>query len=226
MEGIATTNSMEGKFGFLETYAGRGNYDRERITDRLGELWEMRDLFRKRYPTSYACTNVLDAAIRLSGRVKSNISTVREVRFGESSFNIGLFTKPNSEKRRPRSMYDAETSYYFLLAVALTHGRVTAQMLERIDDAALMRIIDRTRPVVDEDSRWVEVEFKDGRVIREVQDELVPTSEKEIHRKFFENAESIVGKENASHIENIVDSMEQLKDVRTLTHLLRGRKVP
>ena len=226
VEGIATTNSMEGKFGFLETYAGRGNYDRERITDRLGELWEMRDLFRKRYPTSYACTNVLDAAIRLSGRVKSNISTVREVRFGESSFNIGLFTKPNSEKRRPRSMYDAETSYYFLLAVALTHGRVTAQMLERIDDAALMRIIDRTRPVVDEDSRWVEVEFKDGRVIREVQDELVPTSEKEIHRKFFENAESIVGKENASHIENIVDSMEQLKDVRTLTHLLRGRKVP
>src|SRR5208282_708698 len=103
--------------------AGSGNYDPLPVISGLATRWEMADVFVKRYPTSYSCTNVLDAAVRLRRKVGRDLHAVKAVRFGENAHNIGLFCNPERQKRSPDSLYAAETSYYFLVAAALKYGQ-------------------------------------------------------------------------------------------------------
>ena len=220
--GIAR-DSIEGRFGFLETCVGAGNYDAKRITKRLGSAWEMKDIFLKRYPTSYACTPTIDAAVRIGSADGFKTEEIEEVRFGENAPNIGLFSEPEESKRRPASLYDAKTSQYFLLSLALTFGRVTPQMLQtKLKDKAVLELSDKVGYVLDEKSHWVEVKMKDGRVVREIEDRLVPTSEVAVRRKFRENSVLALGQERTSRIESMVDSLEELSDIGELTSLLKA----
>ena len=219
VKGIAH-DSIEGSSGFLETYAGSGNYDSRPIISGLSARWEMADVFVKRYPTSYSCTNVLDAAVWLRRKVGRDIHAIKAVRFGESAHNIGLFCDPERQKRSPDSLYAAETSYYFLVAAALRYGAVTVQTLDEFRERSLLTLAEKVEAVRDEKSRWVEVELKDGTILKKVQDELVQTTEEELRRKFYENSSPVLGSERAAKLEAAVDSLGKLKDVRDLTRLL------
>jgi 2-methylcitrate dehydratase PrpD len=226
-EGVAgiARDSIEGRFGFLETCAGPGNYDAKRITKGLGKTWEMKDIFLKRYPTSYACTPTIDAAIRVRRTAGFRTADVEEVRFGENAPNIGLFSEPEESKRRPASLYEAKTSQYFLLSLALTFGKVAPQMLQtKLADKAVLELSDKVGYELDEKSHWVEVRMKDGRVFRETEEKLVPTSEAAVRKKFHENAEGVLGQETAARVESLVDSLEGLRDIGELTSLLKGGK--
>jgi 2-methylcitrate dehydratase PrpD len=220
VRGIAT-DPIEGRFGFLETHAGPRNYDASTITRGLSQRWEISDVFRKRYPTSYVCTYVLDAALRVRKRLERDLARVEEVRFGEKASNLELFCEPERQKRRPGSIYDAETSFYFLVALALSEGSVDIRGLDRFEDGALLRLGDRVNGVVDEESHWIEVEFDDGTVEREVQNSLDPTTEEQTRRKFFENSQPVIGREGANKLEGMVNSLEELKDVGRLAEVMR-----
>ncbi len=222
--GIAR-DSIEGKFGLMEAHLGPGNYDLGPATKGLGKNWEMGDIFLKRYPTSYACTPMLDAALRLRRRSKLKPKEIVEVRFGDTSPNIGLFSEPEQVKRRPANIYDAKTSHYFLLALALGYGVVTsADLTAKLGDPVVQGLSDKVRYSLDDKSHWVEVTTKDGRVFRETQDSLVPTSERDVRRKYSENASPVLGEERSNEIEAMVDNLEGLSDIVELTRLLsRGR---
>jgi 2-methylcitrate dehydratase PrpD len=224
VKGIAP-DSIEGRYGFLETHAGSGNYDPRPVISGLSRRWEMANIFVKRYPTSYSCTNVLDAAVRLRRTVGRDLRAIRAVRFGESAHNIDLFCNPERQKRSPDSLYAAETSYYFLVAAALKYGEVTVQTLDKFREKSVLTLAGKVEAVRDEKSRWVEVELKDGTILKEVQDELIQTTEERLRRKFYENSSPIVGPERAAEIEEAVDSLENLKDVRDLTRLLVRKKL-
>src|SRR5208282_996452 len=108
-----------------------------------------------------------------------------EIRFGDTAPNIGLFSEPEQVKRRPANVYDAKTSHYFLLALALGYGEVTAAGLAAgLADPEVRELSDRVRYSLDDNSHWVEVRMKDGRVLRETQDSLVATPERDVRRKF------------------------------------------
>jgi 2-methylcitrate dehydratase PrpD len=225
IEGIAR-DSIEGRFGFMDAHAGPGNYDLGPVTKGLGKTWETAHIFLKRYPTSYACTPMLDAALRLRRRSKLRAGEREEIRFGDTAPNIGLFSEPEQVKRRPTNIYDAKTSHYFLLALALGYGEVMpADLAAKLADPKVQELSDRVRYSLDEKSHWVEVRTKDGRVLRETQDSLVPTPEREVRRKFSENASAVVGAKRSDEIEAMVDALEELPDIVQLTRLLgTGRR--
>jgi 2-methylcitrate dehydratase PrpD len=227
-EGIAgiARDSIEGRFGFMDAHAGPGNYDLGRVTRGLGKTWEMGHIFLKRYPTSYACTPMLDAALRLRRRSKLSVGEIEEIRFGDTAPNIGLFSEPEEVKRRPANIYDAKTSHYFLLALALGYGEVKAAELEaKLTDQQVRELSNRVRYSLDDKSHWVEVRTKDGRVRRETQDTLVATPERAVRRKFSENASPVLGAETSDEIEEMVDALEELPDITQLTRLLgTGRR--
>ncbi|MDA4113935.1 MAG: MmgE/PrpD family protein [Thaumarchaeota archaeon] len=221
VSGIAT-DAIEGRFGFLEAHAGAGNYDLGPITKGLGKTWEMKDIFLKRYPTSYACTFMLDAALRLRKSTDLSADQVEEVRFGDSAQNIGLFSEPEEQKRRPATIYDAKTSHYFLLSLALIYGTITPQMLQtKLSDRRVQQLSDKVSYVLDTESHWVEVRLKGGSVVRETQDTLVPTAEEVVRKKYRENAGQVLGAEKSAKIESMVDGLERIGDIRELTALLR-----
>jgi 2-methylcitrate dehydratase PrpD len=222
VSGIAR-DSLEGRFGFLEAQVGSGGYDLDRITRGLGRAWEVRETFLKRYPTSYACTQLIDSAIRIGRRAGFRPSDVEAVTFGENAANIGLFSEPEAQKRRPSTIYEAKTSHYFLLALALSFGAVRPEMLQaRLRDRAVLDLSERVRYVLDDHSHWVEVVLGDGSVLRETQDGLVATPDDAVRRKFRENAAGAIGDERAGRVESAVDSLEELGAVGELASLLRG----
>ena len=208
-EGIAgiARDSIEGRFGFLETYAGQGNYDLRPVTQGLGKTWGMKEIFLKRYPTSYACTQLLDAALRLRKDSKIAPGDIAEVRFGASAPNIGLFSEPEEQKRRPATIYDAKTSHYFLLSLALARGSISAEsLLANLRDASVLELSDRVSYELDEKSQWVEVKTRDGRVLRETEDALVPTRESAVRSKYRENSRRVIGEERTARVENSPNS--------------------
>jgi 2-methylcitrate dehydratase PrpD len=223
--GIAQ-DALEGRFGFLDAYAGQGNYDLKKVESGLGKNWETKDIFLKRYPTSFACTQILDAAIRLHRRSKLDPSEIEEVKFGENAQNIGLFSEPEAEKRRPSTIYVAKTSHYFILALALMFGRVDAQLLNsKLKDKKVLQLSDRVTYSLDESGRWVEVRLKSGEVLREEQDSLEPSSETLVRKKFHDNASPVIGVEAAGDVESMVDSLEEVRNIRMVTRQLNPRKV-
>jgi len=224
--GIAR-DSLEGRFGFLETQVGAGGYDLDRITGGLGRTWEVRETFLKRYPTSYACTQLIDAAVRIGRRAGFRPSEVEEVTFGENAPNIGLFSEPEAQKRRPTTIYEAKTSHYFLIALALSFGAVSPQTLQTgLQDRAVLDLSERVRYVLDDRSHWVEASLSDGSPVRETQDSLVSTSDDAVRRKFRENAAGVIGEERAASVESAIDSLEELDEVGELASLLRGTGSP
>lgn len=220
ISGIAR-DALEGRFGFLEAHAGPGNYDLKPIASGLGRRWEMRDIFLKRYPTSYACTSMLDAALRLRQRSKLDPSEIDEVRFGDNAANIGLFSEPEAEKRRPSSIYVAKTSHYFILSLALMFGSVDADLLRaKLKDKKVLQLSDRIAYSLDDMGHWVEVKLKSGVVLREEQDSLEPSSEKLVRKKYSENAVPVIGEKAAGEVESMVDGLEDLRGIREITRRL------
>jgi hypothetical protein len=100
-----------------------------------------------------------------------------------------------------------------------------ADLAAKLADPKVQELSDRVRYSLDEKSHWVEVRTKDGRVLRETQDSLVPTPEREVRRKFSENASAVVGAKRSDEIEAMVDALEELPDIVQLTRLLgTGRR--
>jgi 2-methylcitrate dehydratase PrpD len=221
ISGIAQ-DAIEGRFGFMEAHAGTGNYDLGPTTAGLGKKWEMKDIFHKRYPTSYACTSLLDAATRLRHKNKLDPSRVAEVKFGDNAGNIGLFSEPEVEKRRPSSIYVAKTSHYFILALALNYGNVSAQLLQdKLKDKKVLQFSDKITYALDEKSHWVEVKLKNGDTLREEQDVLEPSPEAIVRKKYIENSIPVIGGRAATEVESMIDDLEGLDDIKRLTALLK-----
>ncbi len=218
--GIAE-DSLEGKFGFLDTHAGHSRYDAKVIVSRLGQRWEYDVTFLKRYPTSYACTFALDAALRIRDSRRFNPATIKTLRFCEKRGNLELFGMPFSQKKAPRDVYEAKTSFSYLLSLALIHGEVSLDSISHgLRDKQVVRLARRVVSVPDERSHWVEVELVDGTRIREKQDDLVQTPRKGVLDKFQSNAQRIVGKNKTERLKSLVMSLESLKNVRELAELL------
>jgi 2-methylcitrate dehydratase PrpD len=218
VEGIAV-DALEGQFGFLETYAGRGNYDLERPTQGLGHSWEFAQTFLKRYPTSYVHTYCLDAALKLR-RLERQFATpdIKEVIFGETAQNIASFAEPQSIKRVPKTIYDAKTSHYFLIAAALVDGKVGVGTIseKKIWEKRILELAGRIRYAIDEKSHWVEVTLKDGTSLKAVQNTLVPTPRNAVVWKFLSNATTVLDRARAEELMEHVLSIERMKDVKAL----------
>ncbi len=222
--GIAE-DSLEGKFGFLGTHAGHDNYDAKAITSELGRRWEYHLTFLKRYPTSYACTFALDAALRIRRSRRLTSATIKTLRFGEKRGNLELFGKPLSQKKPPRDVYEAKTSFSYLVSLALIRGEVSFDSISHgLRDSEVVRLARQVVSVPDEKSHWVEVELVDGTRIREEQDDLVQTARKGVLDKFQSNAQRVIGQNRTERLQSLVMSLESLKSIHELTELLSLKK--
>jgi 2-methylcitrate dehydratase PrpD len=211
VRGIADDDQiLEGRFGFLETHAGAGNYYLEPLTAGLGKSWEYAETFLKRYPTSYAHTCCLDATLKLRSEHEFAPKDIEQVLFGETSQNIALFAEPQTIKRSPRTIYDAKTSHYFLIASALVDSRIGIQTLseEKLEDSTILQLARRIHYVPDERSHWIEVTLLDGTRWKSVQNDLVHSPEKMVVEKFVSNASTIMAEDRVQRLKDRVLSLE------------------
>jgi len=200
---VGATAPYDGRFGLFNIYGGKYTdwIDLGGITAGLGSVWELLDTAIKPYPTCHLTHAAIDAALILRDQTggSDNIESI-EILVPFEAFPV--VCEPEANKKRPRNDYDAKFSLHYLVATALTKGRLTLDELEPefLGDAATLALIDRTSygpygdgPFPKAYSGAVKIRTRDGRelshfepVNRGAADR--PLTNTEIIAKYRENA--------------------------------------
>jgi 2-methylcitrate dehydratase PrpD len=139
-------NIFLGRFGFFELYQPNG-YDAARLTDGLGARFAGEQLSFKPYPCGRPLHAILDAAITARNRL--GLTTVQDgMQIAGISASVDAATLVDQfngapHKRRPTQIVEAQFALPFLIAAALTHGRVGIGEVDNIKDPAVLELAAR-----------------------------------------------------------------------------------
>jgi 2-methylcitrate dehydratase PrpD len=223
--------ALDGKFGLLEVFGG----DQARpqaLDEGLGERYAVSRVWTKVYP----CCGVLHTtaqalhALQLEHRLTAD--QIAQVRIGTNKRAIALNGDP-----APRDMMAAQYSMPFTAAVALTRDPKDPRHYEpeRLDDAVVSGLAHRVELYPDSEMEAMyprygtraEVRLKDG---RSVETKLLdahgtpadPCSEDEAKEKFRCLAGVAMGSDAIAEALSLVERIDSLESVRSLSQVLRG----
>ena len=159
-------NVFLGRFGFFELYQPNG-YDAARLTAGLGTQFTGEQLSFKPYPCGRPQHAILDAAIAVRGQLGLATAQaggrIAAVCVSADAGTVADQFAGAAHKRRPRHIVEAQFALPFLVAAALTHGRVGIGEVGGIDDAAVLALADRIEGRAVAGTAGVSVTLEDGR---------------------------------------------------------------
>jgi 2-methylcitrate dehydratase PrpD len=166
-------NIFEGADGFFRVYL-QGKADPGIVRAGLGERFELLNLSYKPYPCCRDTHAAIDAALLLRGEMRPAAFEIERIRVGVTAPGYQMVCVPESVRRAPRTIVEAQFSIPYTVAAAWIDGGVR---LEHFSDAGIARqdLLDlaaRVEPYVDEEierdwSRFVTparvtIELRDG----------------------------------------------------------------
>ena len=232
----ASTDAIEGRFGFLHAYSGGAGYSKERVLETLGEQCFLltSGIEIKKYPCCGSAHLALDATSNILDRedlVPAPVETV----------NVKVdFDPPRSlVHSRPASGLEGKFSMQYCLAAAILDRKIElstfsdAQVMRPEAQALIPRVNMQRIPGYEGRPSWIEayneVEFQlqNGRVLRERADRITQgglrgASMPDIHRKFEDCASQALPSESVREVARHLDKLENLGGVKEITRLLGG----
>ena len=221
-------NIFEGRFGFFELYQPNG-YDGSVLLRDLGVAFRGEALSYKPYPCGRPLHAAIDAALTARARLEierpDDIASVTIE--ADPAGHADQFAR-GPAKRRPTQVVEAQFAQPFLVATALTHGKVGIAEVDGLGDAVVLALSDRisgvardTRP---KGSLSITVQRTDGRSIAvEAADPIgspeKPLSEAQFKAKFRDCARHAVHPPSDASLDAALASigrLETLRDVRDL----------
>jgi 2-methylcitrate dehydratase len=221
--------------GFLEITTGEVKF--ERILDRLGEHYTVRDVYFKAFP---ACRHVHGTAEATLNIVRSEsippevIDRIDVYTYALSASLLNRYTDSES------SMIAAQFSIPYVAAAAIVDKALgTEQFLDcRIHDPGILALARKVRLVSDAEinARYpevtptrVEITLNNGRIIRNQVDmpkgdPRSPMSESELLAKFRHLAGMAVDGGTVSEIEGAILDLDRHDDLAPVFELLNARK--
>ena len=230
---------LEGRFGFFQAWL-HGSFDASAVTDGLGTVWAVPDIFFKPYPANHFTHAAVDAAARLRERgVKPD--QVERLTLGVPAPNLRTIGEPIEVKRAPETGYMAQFSGPYAVAVGLFGGSglgagvddYTDALAQDPDRRALMAKVD-----VVADERCTEifphqfpavlsVRLTDGSELTE--DVLTtrggpqrPLSFEELSEKFEANTARTLDRARAQALAEACAGLETCRDLGAVLAPLRG----
>jgi 2-methylcitrate dehydratase len=192
----------------------------------------------KRFPLQGSLQTSTEAAVNLYPQVKGQIHDIQEIVVGTYPATIkrGVADK---EKYTPETTGTADHSLPICVAMALLDGDVTVTQFHknRWKDREVLALAGKVTVKVSDElvakdpkgqGSSVEIRFANGRVLKEtveVPDGQIPRvlSRPALERKFHQFADPVIGETGAKKLMAMVDGLDQVKDVRTLTQAMRKR---
>lgn len=111
---------LEGRFGFFQAWL-HGEYAPERVTEGLGERWEVPRIFFKPYPANHFTHTAVDAGAELRRR-GVDPDRIARIDLGVAEPVVRTIGEPIEVKRRPKTGYMAQFSGPYAVAVGLLGG--------------------------------------------------------------------------------------------------------
>lgn len=218
--------------GFLEITTGEVDFDR--MVERLGDYYTLRDVYYKAIPACRHVHGTAEAtinAVRGHGVRADDVEAIAVHTYTLSASRLNRYTDAGS------SMITSQFSIPYVAAASLVDGAMgMAQFADtRIHDPALLALAQKVRVEIDPaiDAVYpgvtptrVEVTLKDGRkLVNQVDmpkgDPRAPLTEAELIAKFRELAGMVLDERSARAVESAVLGLESLDTLAPLMRLLR-----
>ena len=226
---------FEGRFGLYRSHVQDKDvhFDFARMTGRLGDKWESRDISFKPYPTAHFIHSFLDAVLYLVKHAGLKPADVKSIMCPIAPHMIPIVCEPVHEKIKPATDWHGRISLQYSVAEAIYHGRLTGRSyaLESLNNAAILDLaskvgfrVDTDAPGRDQFKGWVIVETNDGRRLERVEmynrgSAELPMSADDIKDKFRDNASFMLKPDRIEAVVKHVDELERASNVGELVTL-------
>jgi 2-methylcitrate dehydratase len=190
----------------------------------------------KRFPVQFEIQSVAEAGVNLHRRVGERVDRMREVVVGTYPATKDRVADP--PKYKPQNRETADHSLPICAAMALMDGDVTSKQLEegRWRASEILALANKIAVNVSDSlvaklpkgrGATMEIHFDDGQTVKDIVeipegDAERPLSRAALEHKFSQLAFPVLGEARARRIVSLVDDLEHVPDVRTLTAALRG----
>jgi 2-methylcitrate dehydratase PrpD len=219
---------LDGIMGFCRVMSK--NPDTSKLDADLGTRYEFLQMTVKPYPTCRLVHGPVSVALEL--RKTHAIDPARI-----ATVVIETFRHSMSVSDRPviHTPYDAIVSHQHGMAVALTHGTITLDLLtgrgrEHAEVAALMERV-KVVHAPDLEARYpaswphrITITLRDGTTYSAVSEyppgRTTPIPSADVDRKFLDNAAPVIGHAKAGQLLEALRTMDRCTDVRNITAML------
>ena len=219
--------------GFLSTFGEGQDPDASQITSGLGERWEVERIVIKPYAAMGGIHSPLDALFDIGRQRALKAADIARI---ECDVSHAVFHHGWWQPERPLTPIGAQMNIGYALAVAAIDGAAMVQQFTpaRIDAddvwALLAKVEVRHEPAYDAGGMLkrgqarVAVTFNDGQriVVERAMSRAIesPQSTDEVAAKYRTLTDGLIDAPRQQAIEQMVRSLEELKDVRELLALL------
>ncbi len=226
----------EGRFGLFHTYLGGKSPAgfAARCTERLGDLWEFRNVALKPYPCCHFNHAIADATLALRKKHKLTPDMIRSMTALLHPGQYKIVCQPEESKKAPANSYDAQFSVHYTMAASILHGRFTLDELDEqaIRDPRALDLCAKAHYAEDPDSRFpryysgeVVIETTDGRTLRHREEfnrgsDGQPLGAADVERKFTDNASRVLSPARVRQVLDLALSLDKADDVIALTDSL------
>jgi 2-methylcitrate dehydratase len=233
---------IDGKEGLTHVFGHE--WDLSRLTDGLptspGDHYKILDCGMKSFPIEALSHAPLTAMMKIVKEHEINPDDVDQIKVEVIARAADILGDP--AKYRPTSKETADHSLPYSLAVGLADGMVTPLQFrqERIDDPALIPIMDKVKVVPNEEFESLFPEFQPSRVTITVSDPAGsgsprqyqqrvdvpkgdprdPMTEDEIAVKFNALGREVIGPKNCDQLRELIMSIEQQSDLAAFFELM------
>jgi len=221
---------LEGKYGFCRAMSNE--YNLSKITEKLGDTYEISRVGLKPYACCRNYHSAIDAINKIKEKNKINPFQIKSIKV--KIFEKAVKNRPH--RFSPLSICDAQMSLPYSIAVALLEGRVTINEFteQKIRDPKIHRIAKKVSVISDPEisslypKKWaseVSIVMDDGREFKcridiPKGEPENPMTKEEVIDKFVILAEPVIGNSKAQEVIEIIDKLEQIKNLNELTEML------
>lgn len=220
-------DAIEGKHGFLRSYAPEPRP--ERVLQDLGQVWELMQTGVKPYPSCRWGHAGIDAALALRAEHGLRPEEIEGVTLGISRAGMLLVGEPADRKADPQNIVDGQFSGPFVIATALSTGKMGWDSYALLQDSGIKAMMRRVRC---ENDPEIEAEFPanmSGKLTVRARGEtftrtvIVPKgepdnflTEAELRAKFSGLADAVLGEREAGRLADTIARMDRLNDISAL----------
>lgn len=122
---VGASEALEGPRGFLRSYGDASQP--AALVAGLGQRWETLSIGIKPYPCCRHSHGPLDAVLELRRDHALDPQRIRRITVGMARQGLEAVGRPEALKRAARSFVDGQFSLHFVIAAALTRGRLTLE---------------------------------------------------------------------------------------------------
>ena len=235
---VGARTIYEGPMGFIRAYSYQDIYDLNRLTDRLGDKWEMKDTSIKVHACCRFAGPLVDCALDLYRQgVRSD--NVDNILVKASDWTMKALTEPAEKKYRPKTHVDAQFSLPYCVAAALVRNKAGVDEFKEaaFTDPEILALGDRIKGEVDPAADAVYPEAYPATLIATMKDGSQktahvdypkgdpenPVSLEDIVTKFDSLTGGFYNDERRKRIVDTILNLEDVLDISVLGDLIRER---